>query len=76
VRVRSFIGRTQEIAMVVFESGDGNVWRVNRDGSHATQLTFDGQSLNPSYTPDGHNHLRPRHLRRRPRPIHHARQWQ
>jgi hypothetical protein len=27
---------------------------VNRDGSQATRLTFDGRSLNPSYTPDGH----------------------
>lgn len=38
---------------IVFQTIDGNVARVDRNGSHRTQLTFDGGSRNPSYTPDG-----------------------
>lgn len=36
-------------------TGDGgiDIWRVNRDGTHLTQLTDNGASLDPSYTPDG-----------------------
>jgi TolB protein len=36
------------------EDGTINVWRVNRDSTDLIQLTDDGVSLNPSYTPDGH----------------------
>jgi Tol biopolymer transport system component len=42
---------------IAFQSNtpDGavNIWRVNRDGTQLTQLSDDGVSLNPSYTPDG-----------------------
>jgi Tol biopolymer transport system component len=42
---------------LVFQSsrqdGSVDVWRVNRDGTHLTQITHDGVSLNPSYTADG-----------------------
>jgi len=41
---------------IVFESfsdGGVDVWAVNRDGSGLTQLTYDGFSLAPSYSPDG-----------------------
>ena len=41
---------------IVFQSifqSEANVWAVNPDGSGLTQLTFDGASLNPSYSPDG-----------------------
>jgi Tol biopolymer transport system component len=42
---------------LVFQSftddGDVNVWRVNRDGTHLTQLTHDGLSLTPAYSPQG-----------------------
>jgi hypothetical protein len=48
---------TPDSSQIAFQSntadGGVNIWRVNRDGSDLTQLTTDGVSLNPSYTPDG-----------------------
>lgn len=48
---------TPDGAQIAFQSSADNggfdIWRVNRDGTGLTQVTTDGMSLNPSYTPDG-----------------------
>jgi len=48
---------TPDGLQIAFQSlaagGAINVWRVNRNGTGLIQLTDDGVSLNPSYTPDG-----------------------